>query len=197
MASPRRTSSARRSATPSGRRRLALGLLAGALPVTVVAVWFGSLVGLLGVALAVILVASGAALLVEETVTLRREAAREHATQAREQTRAATAKAREHIAFADHMASRVRAGRVEIERLLADLTTSATALAEAERACADAVRRERTVAAELADTKRALERTRRELRHTHDALTASQAAELQARSELLAAQETDASRRLA
>jgi hypothetical protein len=187
----------RRSSARSGRRLLALLLLAGALAVAVAGIVLGSFYLPLGVVVAVVAVSVSAYLLGDETVQVRRDWARDRAEQAHRQTREATARAREHIAFADHMAGAVQAGRHEVERLLADLATAATSLAEAQAAHDVATRRNARLERELTDTRRSLEATRVELRHAQDALAESQAAELQTRAEVLAWEQSDTSRKYA
>lgn len=150
-----------------------------------------------GVAGAIVAVAVSVLLLSDEAAQARRDWARDRAVLAHQHTREATVRAREHAAFAEHMAGAVKAGRDEVEKLLTDLATAATSLAEAEQAYAEAARRGDRLESELGSVKRTLEATRGELRHAQDALAESQSAELQARTELLAWQQADDTRKYA
>lgn len=201
MTSPRSSSDSasrgRRSTSRSVRRVAAGLLLVLALVAGVAAIVVGSPLLVPGVVAAMVATAVAATLLNEETTRVRRDWARDRAVRAHQSTREATVRSREHTVFADHMAATVRAGRDEIERLLGELAVSAAALAEAERAYEDAVQRGDALQSEVEDLQRTLEATRLELRTTQDQLAASQAAELETRTELLAWQQGDESRRYA
>lgn len=201
MTSPRSSSSAssrgRRSSTRSVRRVTAGLLLALALAAGVAAIVVGSPLLVPGVVVAMVLTALAAGLLTDETIRVRRDWARDRAVQAHQNTREATVRSREHTAFADHMAAKVKAGHLEIERLLTELTVSAAALAEAEAAYEEAVRRGDALESEVEELRRTLESTRADLRQAQDELAASRAAEVETRTELLAWQQNDESRRYA
>ena len=195
--SPQTASRGRRSSSRSVRRVAAGLLLTLALVVGVAAIVVGSPLLVPGVVAAMVVTAVAAGLLNEETTRVRRDWARDRAVRAHQTTREATVRSREHTVFADHMAATVRAGRAEIERLLGELAVSAAALAEAERAYEEAVRRGDALESDVEELRRVLESTRVELRAAQDELAASRAAEVETRTELLAWQQGDESRRYA
>lgn len=204
MSSPRRSSSpgsttgrGRRSSARSARRVVAVLLLLVALVAGVGAIIVGSPFLVPGVVAAIVAVTISARLLNDESAQVRRDWARDRAALAHRQTREATIRSREHTAFADHMAGAVRASRAEVERVLVELSTTETSLAQTERARAEATERAHQLESELTTLKRTLETTRGELRQAEAALAESEAAQLQTRAELLAWQQSDEVRKYA
>lgn len=173
-------------------------LLLTAVVAAIAAVVVGSyavLVGGIGYAVAASLVS--ARLLNEETARVRRDWAHDRAATAQRNARQAEVRARDQVAFADHMAAAVKAGREQVELLRVELERATSSLTEVEAARTAAVTRGEATAAELADVESTLETTRAEVRQLRDELTASQAAELEARTELLAWEQSDSSRKYA
>lgn len=187
-----------RSTEPGGRRSrrpwrttTALLLLALAVVTGGAAILVGSVPVLVGgIVLAVLLGSAAARLLGDETVQVRRDWSQDRAAQAHAVRRDAEAKAREHIDFADTMAERVRVRQSQVEDLAAQLErVREDAAAQVLRA--DAAERE------VALLRTQLEEAHAELLSLQEALAASQSEELDARTQLLAWQQSDEARRYA
>lgn len=195
MSSPRTSTSAprgRRSTSRSTRTLVAVLLLATAVAAAVAAIVVATQAALaLGVVYVVVTSTVAARLLSDETASVRRDWARDRAGIAHHQTRQATVRMREQVAFAEQMAAKVRSGRDEAERLAAELEAARTALVDAESAHREAVDRGQALESELGTVKATLLELRTELRRVRDELAISQSAEVEARTELVAWQQAE------
>lgn len=190
MTSPR--PAARRSRR-SVRTLVAVVLIVSALAAGAAAIVVAS-VAALAVALsyAVVVCSVAARLLSNETAEVRRDWARDRATLAHDQSRAAVQRKREHVQFADTMAERVRERDARIDGLVESLQKAEQLLEAAEADHAAAVARSGALESELDVTRESLATSRAEVRRLREELETSRAAEDAARAELSAWQETGA-----
>ena len=196
MTSPR--PAARRSRR-SVRTLAAVVLIVSALVAGTAAIVVASATVLaVALAYAVTVCSVAARLLADETAQVRRDWARDRAVTAHEQSREATRRAREQVAFADTMAERVRSRDARVSDLLDEVEAAEDALAEARAAHHAAAQRADTLDTELARTRHDLAGARAEARRLRDELATLQATELELRTELLAWQQrSEEQRRLA
>lgn len=196
MTTPR--SAARRSRR-SVRTLAAVVLIVSALVAGMAAIVVATVAALaVAVAYAVTVCSVAARLLTNETAQVRRDWARDRAVTAHEQSREAARRKREQVSFADTMAEKVQVRDTRIEDLAAQIAEAEAALARAEAEHVAAARRADALDGELQQTRDSLLGTRAEVRRLRDELAASQSAELEARTELLAwQQQAEEQRRLA
>lgn len=196
MTTPR--SAARRSRR-SARTLAAVVLIVSALVAGTAAIVVATVAALaVAVAYAVTVCSVAARLLTNETAQVRRDWARDRAVTAHEQSREAARRTREQVSFADSMAEKVQVRDTRIEDLAAQIAEAEVALAQAEAEHVAAARRADALDGELQQTRDSLLGTRAEVRRLRDELAASQSAELEARTELLAwQQQAEEQRRLA
>jgi chromosome segregation ATPase len=153
----------------------ACGLVIATVPALVVATAYAVVTGIVA-----------ARLLASEIVQVRREWAHDRAVIADDNRRTAIVRAGEHIAFAEQMGSRIRQKDAQLEALRDALVTAEIDLAKSrERLSAERARVE-ALTSELDSAASDLESARVDLRHAMDALATSEGAEIQARAEVSA-----------
>lgn len=135
-----------------------------------------------------------ARLLTEDIAQMRRDWARDRAGIADDHRRNAVTRSREQIAFAEQMGSRIRLKDAQLDALRDSLVTAEIDLAKTrERVSAERARIEALIA-DRDSAQSDLESARVDLRNANDALTASESAEIQARAEVLAWEESASER---
>lgn len=165
----------------------AVGVVIATVPVLVAATAYAVITGLIA-----------ARLLSNEIATVRRDWAHDRAVIADGHRRTSISRAAEHIAFAEQMGSRIRLKDAQLESLRDALVTAEIDLAKArERLSAERARVE-ALTSDLDSAASDLESARVDLRNAMDALAASEGAEIQARAEVVAWEEsaTEAERKL-
>lgn len=184
MASSRRSRRSRRALA-------ATALLVTAVLVATVALVVATIPLLAGAtAYAVMSGIIAARLLSNDIAQLRRDWARDRASIADDHRRISTVRATEQIAFADQMASRIRLKDAQLEVLRDSLVTAEIDLAKSrERLSAERARIE-ALTSDLASAASDLESARLDLLKASDALAASESAEIQARADVLAWEES-------
>jgi chromosome segregation ATPase len=139
-----------------------------------------------------------ARLLSNEIAQLRRDWAHDRATIADDHRRTSIQRAAEHMVFAEQMGSRIRLKDAQLESLRDALVTAEIDLAKArERLSAERARVE-ALTSDLDSAASDLQSARVDLRNAMDALATSEGAEIQARAEVVAWEEsaTEAERKL-
>lgn len=155
------------------------GVLVATVPVLVAATTYTVITGILA-----------ARLLSNEIAQLRRDWAHDRAVIADDHRRTSIDRAAEHIAFAEQMGSRIRLKDGQLESVRDALVTAEIDLAKArERLSAERARVE-ALTSDLDSAASDLESARVDLRHAMDALAASEGAEIQARAEVVAWEES-------
>ena len=137
-------------------------------------------------------------LLSNDLAQMRRDWARDRAGIADSNRKLAIARSQEQIAFADQMGSRIKHKDVQLETLRDSLVTAEIDLAKTrERVSAERARSD-ALAADLNSAQSDVESARSDLLKATDALAASEAAEIQARAEVAAWEQsaTEEERRL-
>ncbi|AWB93201.1 hypothetical protein [Aeromicrobium chenweiae] len=176
---------------PRSRRAVgAIALLVSAVVVAVLGLVV-STVTVLVVATVYAVAAGGVAgrLLSNEIAQVRRDWAHDRAVLADEHRKVAVVRSREHIAFADQMSQRISLRDAQIANLRDALVTAEIELAQArERFSAERARRA-ALEADVTSARSDLESARVDLLAAQEALAASEAAEIQVRTELQAWQE--------
>jgi hypothetical protein len=165
----------------------AVGIIVSTIPLLVAATIYAVVVGIVSTRL-----------LSNDLAQMRRDWARDRAGIADSNRKLAIARTQEHTAFADQMGSRIRHKDAQLETLRDSLVTAEIHLAKtrermsAERARSDAL------AADLTAAQSDIDSARSDLLKATDALAASEAAEIQARAEVVAWEQsaTDEERRL-
>lgn len=163
-----------------------LGIVVATVPVLVVATIYAVVTGSIA-----------ARLLVNEIAQVRRDWARDRAQLADSNRKAAVAKSREHIAFAQQMGQRVSLRDSQIATLRDAMVTAEIELAQARERVSAERARSAALEADVNSAQSDLESARLDLRNAGDALAASESAELQVRAELAAWEDaaTEESRR--
>jgi chromosome segregation ATPase len=164
-----------------------VGVVVATVPVLVTATAYSVITGVIA-----------ARLLSNEIANLRRDWAHDRAVIADDHRRSSINRAVEHMAFAEQMGSRIRLKDAQLESLRDALVTAEIDLAEArERLSAERARVE-ALTSDLDSAASDLESARVDLRHATDALATSEGAEIQARAEVVAWEEsaTEAERKL-
>ena len=180
MASSRKSRRSRRALAATALLVTAVLIASVALAVTTVPVLAGA------TAYAVISGIIAARLLSNDIAQLRRDWARDRADIADDNRLASIARSREHTAFAEQMGSRIRLKDAQLEVLRDALVTAEIDLAKSrERLSAERARIE-ALTSDLDSASSDLESARVDLRHAMDSLATSESAEIQARAEVLA-----------
>ena len=99
-------------------------------------------------------------------------------------------RSREHIAFAEQMGSRVRLRDAQLAALRDSLVTAEIEMARARERVSEERARSAALQADVDSAQSDLESARIDLRNASDALAVSESAELQARAEILAWEES-------
>lgn len=179
-------SNSRRSAR-SRRVLIASALLVTALLVATAAVIISTIPAL--VAATIYAVGAGivsARLIANDLAQMRRDWARDRAEIADHNRLQAVARSQAHIAFAEQMSSRIRHKDSQIENLRDSLVTAEIDMAKArERMSAERARID-ALTADLTSAQSDIESARSDLLRATDALAASEAAEMQARADVIA-----------
>ena len=135
---------------------------------------------------AVVAGVASARLIANDLAQMRRDWARDRAEIADHNRQQAVARSQAHIAFAEQMSSRIRHKDSQIESLRDSLVTAEIDMAKArERLSAERARSE-ALTADLSSAQSDIESARRDLMKANDALAASEAAEMQARADVVA-----------
>jgi hypothetical protein len=137
-------------------------------------------------------------LLSNDLAQMRRDWARDRAGIADDSRKLAIVRSQEHLAFADQMGSRIRHKDAQLESLRDSLVTAEIDLAKTrERVSAERARSD-ALAADLTSAQSDIDSARSDLLKATDALAASEAAEIEARAEVVAWEQsaTEEERRL-
>ena len=184
MASSRKSRRSRRAIAASALLVTAVALATVALIVATIPLLAGATV------YAVVSGVVAARLLSNEIAQLRRDWARDRAGIADDHRRISVLRAKEHIAFAEQMGQRIHLKDAQLEVLRDSLVTAEIDLAKSrERLSAERARTE-ALTTDLSSAASDLESARTDLRHAMDALAASESAEIQARADVLAWEES-------
>jgi hypothetical protein len=184
MASSRKSRRSRRAIAATALLVTAVLIATVALAVATVPLLAGA------TAYAVISGIIAARLLSNDIAQLRRDWARDRAGIADDHRRISVVRAQEHIAFAEQMSSRIRLKDAQLEVLRDSLVTAEIDLAKSrERLSAERARTE-ALTSDLASAASDLESARIDLLKASDALAASESAEIQARADVLAWEES-------
>ncbi len=180
MAHSRRTSRSRRvliavALLATAVLVAAVGIVVSTIPLLVTATVYAVVAGIIS-----------ARLLSNDLAQLRRDWARDRAVIADSNRKLAVVRSHEHQAFAEQMGSRIRHKDAQLESLRDSLVTAEIDLAKTrERVSAERARSE-ALAADLTSAQSDIESARSDLLKATDALAASEAAEIQARAEVVA-----------
>lgn len=156
-----------------------VGVVIATVPVLVVATAYAVVTGIFA-----------ARLLSNEIAVVRRQWAHDRAVIADDQRRSSIERAAEHIVFAEQMGSRIRLRDAQLESLRDSLVTAEIDLAKSrERLSAERARVE-ALTSDLDSAASDLESARADLRNAMDALATSEGAEIQARAEVAAWEES-------
>ncbi len=179
-------SHSRRSAR-SRRVLIACALLVTALLVAAAAIIVSTVPVLVAATVYAVVAGIGSArLIANDLAQMRRDWARDRAEIADHARLQAVARSQAHIAFAEQMSSRVRLRDSQIESLRDSLVTAEIEMAKArERMSAERARID-ALTADLSSAQSDIDSARSDLRRATDALAASEAAEMQARADVVA-----------
>ena len=183
MASTRRNPRSRRAVGATGLLISAVlvavaGIVVSTVPVLIAATTYAVLAGIVS-----------ARMLTNELADRRRVWALERSAIVDDNRRAAVARSREHIEFANQMGSRIRLRDAQLAELRDSLVTAEIDLAKArERMSAERARSE-ALRADAESAKSDLESAQFDLARAMDALAESESAELDARAQILAWEE--------
>lgn len=158
-----------------------IGLIIATVPVLIAAASYAAVVGVVA-----------GRLLSNEIAQVRRDWARDRATLADDNRKAAIIKSREHIAFAEQMGQRVSLRDSQIATLRDAIVTAEIEMAQARERVSAERARSAALQADVNTAQSDLDSARVDLRSANDALAASESAELQVRAELLAWEEAAA-----
>jgi chromosome segregation ATPase len=184
MASSRKSRRSRRAIAATALLVTAILIASVALAISTVPLLAGA------TAYAVISGIIAARLLSNDIAQLRRDWARDRADIADDNRLASIARSREHTAFAEQMGSRIRLKDAQLDVLRDALVTAEIDLAKTrERLSAERARIE-ALTSDLDSAASDLESARVDLRHAMDALATSESAEIQARAEVQAWQQS-------
>ena len=183
MASSRRNPRSRRAVGATGLLISAVvvaigGIIVSTVPVLVAATLYAVVAGVVA-----------ARMLSNELADRRREWSLERSVIVDDNRRAAVARSREHIAFADQMGSRIRLRDAQIAELRDSLVTHEIDLAKSRERLSEERARVQALEADVDAAQSDLESARADLRRASDALAASESAELHARAQILAWEE--------
>lgn len=180
MSHSRKSARSRRVLAATALLTTAVIFAAGAIAVSTIPLLVGATI------YAVIAGIVSARLIANDLGQMRRDWAKDRAGIANHNRLQSVARSNENTAFAEQMASRIRHKDAQIENLRDSLVTAEIDLAKtrervsAERARVDAL------TADLSSAQSDVESARRDLMKANDALAASEAAEIQARAEVVA-----------
>lgn len=138
-----------------------------------------------------------ARLIADDLAQMRRDWARDRAEIANSNRLHAVARSREQIAFADQLGSRIRHKDAQLDTLRDSLVTAEINLAKIRERVSEERARSEALAADLSSAQSDIESARSDLLVATDALATSEAAEMQARADVIAWQQsaTDEERR--
>ncbi|AXT84166.1 hypothetical protein C6I20_02455 [Aeromicrobium sp. A1-2] len=156
-----------------------MGIAVSTVPVLIAATAYSVLSGVVA-----------ARLLSTELILRRREWALERSGMIDDNREVAVTRSREHIAFAEQMGSRVRLRDAQLATLRDSLVTAEIQMARARERLSEERARSQALQADVDSAQSDLESARVDLRNASDALAASESAELQARAEILAWEES-------
>ncbi|MDR7086247.1 chromosome segregation ATPase [Aeromicrobium panaciterrae] len=180
MSNSRKSARSRRVLAATALLITAVLVAAGAIAVSTVPVLVGATI--YGVVAGIV----SSRLIANDLGQMRRDWAKDRADIANHNRLQAVARSKEHTAFAEQMSSRIKHKDAQIETLRDSLVTAEIDLAKtrervsAERARVDAL------TADLSSAQSDVESARSDLMKANDALAASEAAEIQARAEVVA-----------
>ncbi len=180
MSHSRKSARSRRVLAATALLVTAVLFAAGAIAVSTIPVLVGATI--YGVVAGIV----SARLIANDLGQMRRDWAKDRAEIAQHNRLQAVARSQEHTAYAEQMASRIRHKDAQIETLRDSLVTAEIDLAKtrervsAERARVDAL------TADLSSAQSDIESARSDLMKANDALAASETAEIQARAEVVA-----------
>lgn len=180
MSHSRKSARSRRVLAATALLIMAVIFAAGAIAVSTVPALVGATI------YAVVAGVVSARLIANDLGQMRRDWAKDRAGIAHHNRLQSVARSQENTAFAEQMASRIRHKDAQIENLRDSLVTAEIDLAKtrervsAERARVDAL------TADLSSAQSDVESARRDLMKANDALAASETAEIQARAEVVA-----------
>ncbi len=176
-----------RRSTRSRRVVLAAALLVSATVLAVAAIVVSTVPLLIGATVyAVVAGMVSSRLIANDLAQLRRDWAGDRAQIANHNRLLSVARSQENTAYAEQMASRIRHKDAQIESLRDSLVTAEIDLAKIrERVSAERARVE-ALTADLSSAQSDIESARADLMKANDALAASEAAEIQARAEVVA-----------
>jgi hypothetical protein len=176
---------------PRSRRAVgATGLLISAVLVAVAGIIVSTVPVLIAATIYAVVAGVGTArLLSSELADRRREWSLERAGIVDDNRRAAVARSREHIEFANQMGSRIRLRDAQLAELRDSLVTAEIDLARVRERVAEERARGEALQAEADSAQSDLESAQFDLARALDALAASESAELDARAQILAWEE--------
>ena len=155
------------------------GIVVSTVPVLIAATTYAVLTGLIA-----------ARLLSNELAERRRTWALERSVIVDDNRRAAVARSREHIEFANQMGSRIRLREAQLDELRDSLVTAEIDLAKVRERVSEERARSQALQADTEAAKSDLESAQFDLARALDALAESESAELDARAQLLAWEQT-------
>ena len=184
MASSRRIPRSRRAVGAAGLLITAAlvavaGIIISTVPVLIAATTYAVLAGVVA-----------ARLLSNELAARRRVWAVERSTIVDDNRRAAVARSREHIEFANQMGSRIRLRDTQLAELRDSLVTAEIDLARSRERVSEERARNEALRSDVDSAKSDLESAQFDLARAMDALAESESAELHARAQILAWEET-------
>ncbi|MGA8987826.1 hypothetical protein [Aeromicrobium sp.] len=156
-----------------------MSIIVSTVPVLVTGTIWSTLAGL-----------GAARLLSAELVARRRAWSLERTGMVQDNRQLSVARSREHIEFAERMGSSLRLRDAQLATLRDSLVTAEIELARARERMSQERARSAALQADVESAQTDLESARLDLRHASDALAASESAELLARAEVLAWQES-------
>ena len=186
MASNRRIPRSRRALGATGLLISAVvvataGILISSVPVLVTATVYAVVTGIVA-----------ARLLSNEVAQMRRDWARDRAVLADDHRRTATVRSKEQTVFAEQMGSRIRLREAQLAELRDGLVTAEIDMARSRERLSAERARSAALSADVDAAHSDLESARVDLREANDALAESESAELHARAQILAWEESAA-----
>ncbi|VXB09891.1 hypothetical protein [Aeromicrobium sp. 9AM] len=184
MASTRRNPRSRRALGATGLLITAVlvaiaGIVVSTVPVLIAATTYAVLTGVIA-----------ARLLSNELAERRRTWSLERSVMVDDNRRAAVARSREHIEFANHMSSKIMLREAQLDELRDSLVTAEIDLAKVRERVSEERARSKALEADTEAAKSDLESAQFDLARALDALAESESAELDARAQLLAWEQT-------